>query len=206
MRPADPDPGTRGAVQGVVLAGGRSRRFGRDKLVEGYEGRPLLHHPVLRLLEVCDRVIVVLAPAGEEPPALPDERVRFVRDEREDQGPLRGLAAGLASAGSGAVLVAGGDMPDMQPPVLRQMLRALRETRSAAIALSDRGDARPLPLALDVARTTAVVDELLLGGTRSLRDLLAAVETAVVDEPTWTALDPDRRTLVDIDEPEDLGR
>ena len=97
-------------------------------------------------------------------------------------------------------------MPDMQPPVLRQMLRALRETRSAAIALSDRGDARPLPLALDVARTTAVVDELLHGGTKSLRDLLAAVETAVVDEPTWTALDPDRRTLVDIDEPEDLGR
>jgi hypothetical protein len=26
----------------------------------------------------------------------------------------------------------------------------------------------------------------------------------VVDEPTWTALDPARRTLFDVDEPSDL--
>ena len=39
-------------------------------------------------------------------------------------------------------------------------------------------------------------------GRRSLRDLLAAVTTVVVDEPTWTALDPERRTLIDVDEPD----
>ena len=41
-------------------------------------------------------------------------------------------------------------------------------------------------------------------GRRSLRELLAAVVTVVIDEPTWTALDPELRTLVDIDEPGDL--
>jgi molybdopterin-guanine dinucleotide biosynthesis protein A len=97
-------------------------------------------------------------------------------------------------------------MPDLQPAVLGEMLRASRETGAVAVALSDRGETRPLPIALDVGRVKAVVDELLQGGTRSLRELLGAVETVVVDEPTWTALDPERRTLIDVDEPADLDR
>ena len=47
---------------------------------------------------------------------------------------------------------------------------------------------------------------LLEAGRRSLRDLLAVVATVVVDEPTWTALDPERRTLMDVDEPTDMDR
>jgi hypothetical protein len=45
---------------------------------------------------------------------------------------------------------------------------------------------------------------LLHAGRRRLRDVLDALRTAVIDEATWTALDPERRTLVDIDEPQDL--
>jgi hypothetical protein len=48
------------------------------------------------------------------------------------------------------------------------------------------------------------VTTLLEGGRRSLRELLSAVTTVVIDEPTWTALDPERRTLVDVDEATDL--
>ena len=48
------------------------------------------------------------------------------------------------------------------------------------------------------------MDALLQAGRRSLRELLAAVTTVVIDEPTWTALDPERRTLIDVDEPADL--
>jgi 6-phosphogluconolactonase (cycloisomerase 2 family) len=38
-----------------------------------------------------------------------------------------------------------------------------------------------------------------------LRDLLGAMRVAVIDEPTWVALDPGRRTLFDVDEPGDLA-
>ena len=43
-------------------------------------------------------------------------------------------------------------------------------------------------------------------GGRSLREQFAAVTTVVIDEPTWSALDPKRRMIVDVDEPEDLHR
>ena len=46
-----------------MLAGGRSTRFGTDKLAAELHGLPLLHHPVLRLAEVCAEVVVVIAPA-----------------------------------------------------------------------------------------------------------------------------------------------
>ena len=191
---------------GIVLAGGRSRRFGGDKLAEEIGGRSLLHHPILRLLEVCERVVVVLgADSGE--PSMPDRsRVTITRDARPDEGPLRGIAAGLEVTDRAWAAVAGGDMPDLQPDVLREMLRAARETGAVAVALSDGGEARPLPLVVATDRGRDAVATLLDAGERSLRQLLDAVTTVVVDEPSWTSLDPERRTLVDVDEPRDVER
>jgi molybdenum cofactor guanylyltransferase len=189
-----------------VLAGGRSSRFGRDKLAEPYRGRPLLQHPVSRLVELCDEVIVVLAPDDEEPSMPAGTRVAFVRDAVEGDGPLRGLAAGLEATNAEWALLAGGDMPHLQPAVLQEMLRASEETDADAVVLSDGGVARPLPCVLKTAPALAATATLLPVGRRSLRDLLAAIPTVVVDEPTWTDLDPDRRTLIDVDEPADLDR
>jgi molybdopterin-guanine dinucleotide biosynthesis protein A len=189
-----------------VLAGGRSRRFGRDKLAELREGHPLLHHPVQRLFDVCDEVIVVLSPDADDPPMPSGVRVTFARDADPDRGPLAGVAAGLRASLAKRAVVAGGDMPDLQTGVLREMLRASRETGAVAVVLSDGGEATPLPCVLSVPPAADAAENLLEGGRRSLRDLLAAVRTVVVDEPTWVALDPERRTLVDVDEPADLDR
>ena len=130
----------------------------------------------------------------------------FARDAIEGEGPLRGLSAGLDAANAEWVVLAGGDMPDLQPAVLREMLRAARETGVVAVTLSDGGTERPLPSVLRTVPATDAARALLEDGRRSLRDLLAVVATVVVDEPTWTALDPERRTLRDVDEPTDMDR
>jgi molybdopterin-guanine dinucleotide biosynthesis protein A len=193
------------AVTGVVLAGGASRRFGSDKLSADLAGRPLLHHSIERLLRVCDEVVVVLPPHGDEP-SVPAGAVTFARDETEHEGPLAGMAVGLAVAGSERAVVVGGDMPGLEPDVVRELLRASEETGAVAAVLSDGGDGRPLPCAVRREPALHAARRLLAAGRRRLRDLQAEVPTVVVDEATWTALDPDRRTLVDVDEPSDLGR
>jgi molybdopterin-guanine dinucleotide biosynthesis protein A len=155
---------------------------------------------------MCDQVVVVLAPDSEEPSMPNSTRVAFTRDAILGEGPLRGLAAGLAATNAEWVVLVGGDMPDLQPAVLGEMVRAARETGVVAVSLSDGGAERPLPSVLRTAPAAEAVGVLLEAGRRRLRDLFASVSTVVVDEPTWTALDPDRRTLVDIDEPDDMDR
>ena len=189
---------------GIVLAGGRSARFGRDKLAEPLGERPLLHHPILALAEVCDVIVVVLAPDVAVPPMPTGVDVTIARDVEPDRGPLAGLAAGLAVATDDVSVVVGGDMPGLQRDVLREMVRACRETGAVAVALSDGGRERPLPIVVATRPAREAAGRLLSDDRRRLRDLLAEVRTVVIDEPTWTALDPERRTLFDVDEPADL--
>jgi len=188
----------------VVLAGGRSTRFGRDKLAEPFRGMPMLQHAVLRLGEVCSEVIVVLAPEAAEPSMPIGAAIRFVRDPREGEGPLAGAHAGLLAVGTELALLTGGDMPDLQTRVLLEMLRVAADADVDAVALQDGRRFRPLPSVLRTSRATDAAHALLHEGRRALWDLLDGLRLAVIDEGTWSALDPERRTLFDVDTPSDL--
>ena len=83
------------AVSGVVLAGGRSARFGRDKLVEPIGDLPLFQHAVDALGALTTDVIVVAAPDVELPIEDP---VRLVHDAAPYEGPLAGCLTGLLMA------------------------------------------------------------------------------------------------------------
>jgi len=188
-----------------VLAGGRSTRFGSDKLGASYRGMPLLHHAVLRLAEVCPTVIVVIAPGASEPGLPMGVQARVARDPTEGEGPLAGLHAGLlAAAAAEWALVAGGDMPDLQTAVLLEMLRVADEAQTDAVALQDGDGFRPLPCVLKGGPALDGAHMLLHAGRRSLRELLQSLRTSVIDERTWQALDPARLTLRDVDTPDDL--
>lgn len=187
-----------------MLAGGRATRFGSDKLAAAYRGAPLLHHAVTRLAEVSEEVVVVLSPTGPEPTAPGGVRIRFTRDTTDGEGPLAGLYAGLMASRTELVVVAGGDMPDLQPPVLREMLRVARDEVADAVALADGDRMRPLPCVLRMLEALDATHTLLHIGGRRLRSLLEAIHPTVIDEATWTAMDPERRTLFDVDEPGDM--
>lgn len=189
-----------------MLAGGRSARFGSDKLSVIYRGKPLLHHAVQRIAELCSELIVVVSFAGAEPVLPAGVGTRLVRDAHEAEGPLEGVVAALEDASTELAVVVAGDMPDLSTAVLRKMIRIAYETRSDAVALQD-ADAdgfRPLPAVVRVKQSRDAARALLRGGERSLRALFDALDVTVVDEATWRPLDPERGTLRDIDEPADL--
>lgn len=188
-----------------MLAGGRSSRFGaEDKLRAELDGMPLLHHPIRRLAEVTGEVVVVLAPDDEEPVGPSGVSVRFARDAREDEGPLEGVLAGLVMVDRELAAVAGGDMPGLSSSVLRAMIRVAAERSAAAVVLQDGDRFRPLPAVVRVTPSRTAAERLLRDGERSLRAWLRALAPTVIGESEWTALDPGRRTLRDVDEPSDL--
>jgi molybdopterin-guanine dinucleotide biosynthesis protein A len=95
-------------------------------------------------------------------------------------------------------------MPDLQTRVLLEMLQVAEEADVDAVALQDGDRFRPLPSVIRTASAVEIAHALLHDGHRALRDLLDALRLAVIDEPTWVALDPERRSLFDVDAPSDL--
>ena len=163
-----------------------------------------MHHVVLRLAEVCDDVVVVVAPEGAEPSLPLGVPARVVRDAREGEGPLAGAYTGLSAVRTELAVIAGGDMPELRTPVLLEMVKIAVEAPVDAVVLADGERFRPLPAVVRVPSARAAAHALLDSGRRRLLDLLDALRIAIVDEDTWLGLDPERRTLFDVDEPADL--
>ena len=66
---------TAGRTSGIILAGGRSTRLGRDKASEPLAGRPLLQHVIDRVAPLTDDVVIAVAPGQRPPPLTTDALV-----------------------------------------------------------------------------------------------------------------------------------
>jgi molybdopterin-guanine dinucleotide biosynthesis protein A len=191
---------TAARVSVVILAGGRSSRFGRDKLAEPIDGRTLLGRVIDAVRPVASEIIVVAAPGAT--PVVPDD-VRIVHDPVAFEGPLVGARTGVAAASQPLVLLVGGDMPGLLGAVLDSMVRALGSAE--AVVLEHDGRRRPLPMIVRRDPALAALAQLLDQGERRLRAVMDVLATRMVEEATWRALDPDGATLRDIDTEADLG-
>lgn len=117
------------AVNGFVLAGGRSRRMGVDKARLPFPGRwPMAVHVAGVLAEVCDRVALVRRGAPDGLPwPLPDGgALEVIRDAdgAGDPHPLFGVAAACAASRTPWLLVVPCDVPFLPVEGLRRLLEA----------------------------------------------------------------------------------
>lgn len=190
-----------GRTAAIVLAGGRSSRFGRDKLAEPIDGRRMLDVVIDSLRPVFSEILVVGA-EGAAPDPPPDVKVAI--DRLAFEGPLSGLGSGLAVLDSTVdrIVVVGGDMPSLVPAVLERMIAALAGHDAAV--LSDDAGPRPLPMAIRASVARPAVERLMADGERRLRALIDLLDTEVIEPATWRRDDPDGATLLDIDTPADL--
>jgi molybdopterin-guanine dinucleotide biosynthesis protein A len=169
---------------GIVLAGGRSSRMGRDKALLVHGGATLL-----------DRAVALLRDSGAAQVLVSGERPAHggIGDRVPGQGPVGGIASVLARCGGDAILVVPVDMPDLDTTMLRPLVDAL----SAAPAA--RYSPHPLPWAARVdGGLRAALDRLLAErpGGPSMRALHAAVGGIDLEPP-----DPSR--LRNLNTPQD---
>lgn len=142
-------PGPTVAV--VVLAGGRSTRFGSDKLGAPLRGTTVLDH-LLDALPPAWPVVLVGSPRRT---TRPD--VTWTTEEPAGGGPLAALLAGAARCRTDLVAVVAGDMPDAAPALVRlaEVLAAEPPDVHAAVGVDDDGVPNPL---LAVYRGTALAE------------------------------------------------
>lgn len=163
----------------AVLVGGRSRRFGQDKLLhEIAPGEMLVDRPIRALRDVFgDRVACVGAC---------DDRVarRFdamIDDPRPGMGPIAGLLAVL-DATRGAVFLLAGDLPAITGEDVRTLLLHAAIDRGArkADAVVARSDRVEPTIALYRPSCREIARRAFDGGRLAMRDLLAELRVAEV--------------------------
>jgi molybdopterin-guanine dinucleotide biosynthesis protein A len=190
-------------VAGILLAGGRSQRMGRDKPSLPWHGSTLARRAAGLLARVAEPPVIVVCAPDQQLPALPDW-VQVVRDPEPGLGPLAGIAAGLAAAGprAEAAAVCAVDAPLAHPAVLSALLGALG-TAPAVVPVSD---GRPQPLfAVYRTKLAFLAAALVADGERRAAQLgeragarvVEPFELLVVDDVA--ALDPALASFVSVD-------
>ena len=130
-------------IEGFVLAGGRSSRFGSDKALAVRHGRSLLSG-ALEALRGLDLQPWIVTP---ESAAYGRYHARFVTNERPGRGPVEGVRAALHACTQPWALILGVDMPGVTTTALQPLLELVaREPEANACCFRDRTNRRhPFP-------------------------------------------------------------
>ncbi|MCV7175251.1 molybdenum cofactor guanylyltransferase [Mycolicibacterium sphagni] len=168
----------------VVLAGGASRRMGRDKATLAHPdgGVTMVEYTVDVVSSRCAPVFVIAAPGQ----ALPALSAQVLRDEARGVGPLLATGRGLraaAAAGLQRAFVSAVDMPFLSTDVLDEL------SRHDGVDIVLPWDGRDHYLA-GIYRTDLAdhIDALVAAGERSMRALAETVVTQRIVVPAGPAL------------------
>lgn len=173
-------------ASGVIIAGGRSTRFGdEDKVIADLAGTPMIRRVADRIGPIIDELVVNCRRDQVDPvrEALTgyDHEVRFAVDSEPDRGPMSGIRTGLREAQAEYAFVVACDMPFVDPEFASYLLDRSAGYDAAVPRLSDGWFQTTQAVYRREPMATAC-DEALERGARKVIDPLSHLEYAVVDE------------------------
>lgn len=192
------------SAAGVILAGGQSRRMGRDKALlplPGNERITFVEHLVTLLKRFCSEVALV-ARDSSQAGALAGPGRRVVLDEAPGGGPLMGLYSGLKAIETSHALVTAVDMPFVQPAVVSFLLSQTLDDELLVPIV--HGVAQVL-LAVYPRTIIPLLEDRLREGRRDPRSLLAVAKVRYIEEAQLRAYDPQLRSFVNVNTPQELA-
>jgi len=183
-------------LYGLVLAGGQSRRMGRDKALLVRDGKSQLRHIALLLDAVTDRIFVSARADQKDDP----ERSQFetIVDRYDDMGPIAGVLSAMDEHPEADWLVIACDLPNIDNTTL-QFLIEHRSAEHPFTAFRSSHDELPEPLcAIYASGSDKLIRKFVADGMVCPRKMLINSDTKLLDQPNPVALD-------NINTPDDLA-
>lgn len=185
---------------GYVLVGGRSSRFGSDKVLVPWQGRPLAAQVAEQVRLAAGSVTLVGSPEKYAMLGLP-----VIDDPVAGFGPLAGLAAALNHSAAEWNIVVACDMPHVTAEFLRHLLRiAAAANPDVLLPLDRRGRAEPLCAVYSI-RCREAIAEALRRGIHKMTDAFAALRVRELPLAEYAPFDPDGRLFANLNTPADLA-
>lgn len=182
----------------VILAGGMSRRMGRDKAALPFGEETMLSHLVNTYRPYFDMIAVSLNEAGRFDTAGALEVV----DHHPGNGPMAGLEAAFLETDADVIFLTGTDLP-LGDPALAKHLLELRGDYDVCLMRSEKG---PEPLfAVYTSACLPAVQKALAEGRRSMFSMLQDVRTLEIPAEELTQFDV-QKILTNVNDPEEYAR
>ncbi len=185
-------------ISGVIQAGGKSTRMGRNKAVLEIGGKRLIDRLVDGLQQIFPEVIIV----ANTPDLYENLGVRVVPDLIPGKGSLGGIYTATAVASHPWAFVMACDMPFFNPGLIRY-LATLTEGWDAVIPYTD--DWEPL-YALYAKTCLHQIERLIQSGNLKISRFFPHVRVRRVDREELRPHDPQGLSLFNVNTPEEFAR
>jgi molybdopterin-guanine dinucleotide biosynthesis protein A len=185
----------------VILAGGMSRRLGRNKALEPFQGEPLIRRVIARMRQVGESLIVVVNdPERAAELDLPEDVATAV-DRYPGMGSLGGILTGLVTAPTEWSTYCACDMPFLNPQ-LYQLLLSLRDGYDAVVPVVD---GRPEPTHAVYSRACVEpIRERIIAKDLKISSFFGEVRVCLVPEEQIRRSDPELLSFFNVNTQEDL--
>lgn len=182
----------------VILAGGMSRRMGRDKAALPFGEETMLSHLVGLYRPFFDLTAVSL----NIPNRFDTCGAMEIIDRRPGQGPMAGLEAAFLDTGADTIFLTGTDLP-LGDPALALHLLALLDNHDACLIRSARG-VEPL-FAVYSSSCLPTIQNALDKGQRSMFHMLEQLNTLELTCDQLPQFDVER-VLTNVNDPQEYAR
>jgi len=188
-------------VSGVIMAGGASRRLGRNKALERIGGKALIERVIDSIVPLTTEVLVVVGRPEQAAALQLPPRVRVGSDRYPGRGSRGGSFTGVDASAERWSLVVACDLPFLN----REVLRHLIEESGNVDAVIPRLEGQPEPLhALYSKACLAPMERMVRAGDLKIAPLFEAVRVRYVDEGTIDRIDPRHLSFFNINTQADL--
>lgn len=191
----------------AILAGGQSRRMGRDKALLRVGSSTLLEIVAERVKPLGTELFVVASARA----AYEELGFRVVPDLCPGSGSLGGIYTALTASRSDRCLVVGCDMPFLNRTLLHYMCSLPFDYDVLVPVLggerSDQGRERTFETLHAIYARTALptIERRVRAGTFKIADLLGDVRTREITEATVRRFDPELRSFFNANTPDDFA-
>jgi molybdopterin-guanine dinucleotide biosynthesis protein A len=187
-------------VTACVIAGGRSRRMGRDKRLLCLDGATLMDRTLKILEPLFEKIIIVLASPLK---GWNGEAHRVVYDAIQDCGSLGGLYTGLIESGASRIFAVACDMPFLNSDVIRYLVHIDRKA-DIVVAKLDNGF-QPMH-AVYSKHCAEPLEHMARSGNLRIQGLFEnpVLKVKIITAPELINLDPDLRSFRNINTPADF--
>ena len=187
-------------VTGVILAGGVSRRMGRNKALMKIGNQALIERVYATMAALFPDIIIVT----NTPELYEFLPCRKIADIYPGAGSIAGLHAGLSASSTERVFVAACDMPFLNPELIHLLFYNCKDY-DAVVPLNSTGLLEPLH-AFYAKSVLHATQQAIERGDKSILNLLDTLRTKIIASDLFKVISGAEESFRNLNTPDDFAR